>query len=61
VRRLNVYSTPTVAVLAPDGRIVRQASGQPRKADVIAALGQMPGWNETAGAGGAAQTTSAGD
>jgi len=61
VRRLNVYSTPTVAVLAPDGRIVRQASGQPRKADVIAALGQMPGWNETAGAGGAAQTPSAGD
>ncbi|HEY4461113.1 MAG TPA: thioredoxin family protein [Streptosporangiaceae bacterium] len=42
VRRLNIYSTPTVAVLAPDGRIVRQASGQPRKADVIAALGQMP-------------------
>jgi thiol-disulfide isomerase/thioredoxin len=61
VRRLNVYSTPTVAVLAPDGRIVRQASGQPRKADVIAALGQMPGWNETAGAGGAARTPSAGD
>jgi thiol-disulfide isomerase/thioredoxin len=42
VRRLNIYSTPTVVVLAPDGRIVRQASGQPRKADVIAALGEMP-------------------
>jgi thiol-disulfide isomerase/thioredoxin len=41
VRRLNILSTPTVVVLAPDGRIVRQASGQPRKADVIAALGQM--------------------
>ena len=49
VRRLNIYSTPSVVVLAPDGRIVRQASGQPRKADVIAALGEMPGWNETAG------------
>jgi thiol-disulfide isomerase/thioredoxin len=41
VRRLNILSTPTVLMLAPDGRIVRQASGQPRKADVIAALGQM--------------------
>jgi thiol-disulfide isomerase/thioredoxin len=61
VRRLSIYSTPTVAVLAPDGRIVRQASGQPRKADVIAALGQMPGRNETAGAGGAARTPPAGD
>jgi thiol-disulfide isomerase/thioredoxin len=41
VRQLNILSTPTVVMLAPDGRIVRQASGQPRKADVIAALGQM--------------------
>ena len=45
VRRLNIFSTPTIVVLAPDGSIVRQASGQPRKADVIAALGEMPAWN----------------
>ncbi len=39
VRRLNVLRTPTVLVLDADGAIVRRASGQPRKADVIAALG----------------------
>jgi thiol-disulfide isomerase/thioredoxin len=39
VRRLNVLRTPTVLVLDPEGRIVQRASGQPRKADVIAALG----------------------
>jgi len=39
VRALNVLRTPTVLVLAADGRIVRRASGQPRKPDVIAALG----------------------
>ena len=39
VRELNVLRTPTVLVLAADGRIVRRASGQPRKPDVIAALG----------------------
>lgn len=39
VRELNVLRTPTVFVLAADGRIVRRASGQPRKADVIAAIG----------------------
>ncbi|MFF5260100.1 TlpA family protein disulfide reductase [Actinomadura viridis] len=39
VRRLNVVRTPTVLVLDAGGRIVRRASGQPRKADVIAALG----------------------
>jgi thiol-disulfide isomerase/thioredoxin len=41
VRRLNVRRTPTVFVLGPDGRIARRASGQPRKADVIAALGEV--------------------
>ena len=41
VRRLDVRRTPTVLVLGPDGRIARRASGQPRKADVIAALGQV--------------------
>jgi thiol-disulfide isomerase/thioredoxin len=39
VRSLGVMRTPTVLVLGPDGTIVRRASGQPRKADVIGALG----------------------
>jgi thiol-disulfide isomerase/thioredoxin len=39
VRRLNVRKTPTVLVLDAGGAIVRRASGQPRRADVIAALG----------------------
>ncbi|SIO91302.1 thioredoxin family protein [Nocardiopsis sp. JB363] len=41
VRRLEVRGTPTVFVLDASGRIVRRAQGQPRKADVIAALGQV--------------------
>lgn len=41
VRRLNVLSTPTVLVLGPDGAITRQATGLPRKPDVIAALGDV--------------------
>ncbi len=40
VRRLDVVKTPTVLVLDAAGRIVRRATGQPRKADVIAALGE---------------------
>ncbi|MEU2432231.1 thioredoxin family protein [Streptomyces sp. NPDC007861] len=39
VRELDILKTPTVLVLDARGRIVRRASGQPRKADVIAALG----------------------
>ncbi|MEU4395102.1 thioredoxin family protein [Kribbella sp. NPDC023855] len=39
VRRLDIMRTPTVLVLDADGAIVTRASGQPRKADVIAALG----------------------
>ncbi len=39
VRRLDVRRTPTVLVLDREGRIVRRASGQPRRVDVIAALG----------------------
>lgn len=39
VRRCEIQGTPTVFVLAADGRVVRRAGGQPRKADVIAALG----------------------
>ena len=40
VRRLDILKTPTVLVLDADGRIVRRATGQPRKTDVIAALGE---------------------
>ncbi|MFH9012125.1 thioredoxin family protein [Streptomyces sp. NPDC017943] len=40
VRRLDVLKTPTVLVLDAGGRVVRRAVGQPRKADVIAALGE---------------------
>ncbi|MGW1071247.1 TlpA family protein disulfide reductase [Streptomyces sp. NPDC002537] len=39
VRALGISATPTVLVLDATGRIVRRAAGQPRKADVIAALG----------------------
>ncbi|MFJ6751714.1 MULTISPECIES: TlpA family protein disulfide reductase [unclassified Streptomyces] len=39
VRALNILRTPTVLVLDADGAIVRRAAGQPRKADIIAALG----------------------
>lgn len=39
VRRLHVLKTPTVLVLGADGAVVRRAVGQPRRADVIAALG----------------------
>ena len=40
VRRLDVRRTPTVLVLDSAGRVIRRASGQPRTADVVAALGQ---------------------
>ncbi|GGU76516.1 thiol reductase thioredoxin [Streptomyces albospinus] len=39
VRSLNILRTPTVLVLDAHGAVVRRASGQPRKADIIAALG----------------------
>ncbi|MFB4308679.1 TlpA family protein disulfide reductase [Actinomadura sp. GTD37] len=41
VRRLNVVRTPTVLVLDGSGRVVRRATGAPRKPDVIAALGEV--------------------
>jgi thiol-disulfide isomerase/thioredoxin len=41
VRRLDVRRTPTTLVLGPDGTITHRASGQPAKADVLAALGTM--------------------
>jgi thiol-disulfide isomerase/thioredoxin len=40
VRRLGILKTPTTLVLDRDGVEVKRASGQPRKADVLAALGQ---------------------
>lgn len=39
VRRFDVQCTPTVLVLDGSGNVVKKASGQPRKVDVIAALG----------------------
>ncbi len=39
VRRLNIRKTPTTLVLDAHGREVKRASGAPRKADVIAAVG----------------------
>jgi thiol-disulfide isomerase/thioredoxin len=41
VRALGIRRTPTVLVLGPDGRLLKRASGLPRKADVIAALGDV--------------------
>lgn len=38
VRRLEIMRTPTVLVLDRAGVIVKKAAGQPRKADVLAAL-----------------------
>jgi len=38
VRDLGILRTPTVLVVDRAGRVVRRASGQPRLADVIAAL-----------------------
>ena len=57
VRRLNVLSTPTVLVLGPDGTITKQATGQPRKPDVIAALGEViaPATPQSAADGGAGE------
>ncbi|MFJ3670667.1 thioredoxin family protein [Streptomyces sp. NPDC090106] len=40
VRELDILKTPTVLVLDAAGRVVRRATGQPRKADVIAAVGE---------------------
>ncbi|WP_371781058.1 TlpA family protein disulfide reductase [Streptosporangium subroseum] len=39
VRSLNILRTPTVLILNASGHVVKRASGQPRKADVIGALG----------------------
>ena len=39
VRRLKILRTPTVLVLDGEGRVLQRATGAPRKADVVAALG----------------------
>jgi thiol-disulfide isomerase/thioredoxin len=41
VRRLHVMRTPTVFVLDGSGAIRNRASGTPRKADIIGALGEF--------------------
>jgi thiol-disulfide isomerase/thioredoxin len=43
MRRFHVLRTPTVLVLDRDNRVVVRASGQPRKADVLAAVGRAVG------------------
>ncbi len=40
VRRLGIAKTPTTLVLNADGQEVVRATGQPRLADVLAALGE---------------------
>jgi hypothetical protein len=40
VRRLNILKTPTTLVLDGQGREVVRASGQPRKEQVLQALGE---------------------
>lgn len=41
VRQLNIMRTPTVFVLDASGAVRQRAVGQPRKADVIAAIGAL--------------------
>jgi len=43
VRRLGILKTPTTLVLDAGGREVLRASGQPKKSEVLAALGQAVG------------------
>lgn len=43
VRALDVRRTPTVLFVDAAGVVRKQASGQPRKVDVIAALGELVG------------------
>jgi len=41
VRQWNIMRTPTVFILGGQGEVVQRAVGQPRKPDVIAALGGL--------------------
>lgn len=43
-----VLSTPTTLLIAHDGRIVARFVGVPRRADLIAALNELPALQETA-------------
>ncbi len=43
VRRLDIRRTPTVLILDREGMVRKRASGMPRKADVIAAVGSVTG------------------
>src|SRR5579859_2984346 len=54
-RRLNVLATPTILVLGPDGAIASRASGQPRKADVLAVVGGVLAADDGSQASGAAR------
>ncbi len=48
VRALDIRRTPTVLFLDAEGVVRKQASGLPRKADVIAAIGELvPGDSST--------------
>jgi thiol-disulfide isomerase/thioredoxin len=42
-RRLRILSTPTVLVLGADGAIESRSSGQPRKSELLAAVGAVLG------------------
>jgi thiol-disulfide isomerase/thioredoxin len=42
VRRLDIMRTPTVLVLDSRGRVVKRATGAPRRADVFAVLADVP-------------------
>jgi thiol-disulfide isomerase/thioredoxin len=42
-RRLRILSTPTVLVLGADGAIESRSSGQPRKSELLAAVGAALG------------------
>jgi thiol-disulfide isomerase/thioredoxin len=41
VKKLGILATPTVLLLGEDGTILRRATGQPRKTDVMSALGDI--------------------
>lgn len=43
VRKWDIMRTPTVFVLDASGAVTQRAVGQPRKADVIAAIGALDG------------------
>ncbi|MFL6181298.1 MAG: thioredoxin family protein [Actinomycetes bacterium] len=55
VRELNVMRTPTVFVLDGSGQVRQRASGQPRKADVIAAIGALERGSQGPVPGGASE------